>query len=248
MADPRNSGAGRQRQDRTAPSLIIGLLLVPVSAVLAFALVPRSTMAEEPVEEAEAVVVAAETTTSTTAPPQETIVMTEPPTASRADLEAACGADGQALVDRELAGEISPLEQAALDALRQICDAEGLVLAGPPAPPPVVRTKRLVVPPSTDDTAPPPEETTTTNANNEGGGQAASSSQDKFAAAYASAQAAIDKAVAEGGKQEKIDEAREKLAKAQQKADQGDWDEALSNAWEAREKAEDALEDREDDD
>jgi hypothetical protein len=59
-------------------------------------------------------------------------------TATARDLRRACGTDGQALVDAEAAGTIGAVEQAALDALRPICDAEGRPLAGPPSPEPVV--------------------------------------------------------------------------------------------------------------
>jgi hypothetical protein len=58
--------------------------------------------------------------------------------ATARDLRRACGSDGQALADAEAAGTIGAVEQAALDALRPICDAEGRPLAGPPSPEPVV--------------------------------------------------------------------------------------------------------------
>jgi hypothetical protein len=87
----------------------------------------------------------------------ETVFVTEPPTATRADLEAACGSEGLELVEREAAETITDLEQAALDALRQICAEEGLELPGPPAPPPVVRTVTVAdtsTAATTDDTLP----------------------------------------------------------------------------------------------
>ena len=59
-------------------------------------------------------------------------------TATARDVRRACGRDGQALVDAEAAGTIGDVEQAALDALRPICDAEGRPLAEQPAPEPVV--------------------------------------------------------------------------------------------------------------
>ena len=59
-------------------------------------------------------------------------------TATAHDLRRACGRDGQALVDAEAAGTIGAVEQAALDALRPICNAEGRPLAEPPVPEPVV--------------------------------------------------------------------------------------------------------------
>jgi len=125
-------------------SLILGLLLIPLSAVAATALI--SSDGESESDDAGVIVVEVpETTVPTTeAVEAETVFVTEPPTATRADLEAACGPEGLELVEREAAGTITDLEQAALDSLRQICAEEGLELAGPPAPPPVVRTVKVV--------------------------------------------------------------------------------------------------------
>ncbi len=125
-------------------SLILGLLLIPLSAVAATALM--SNDGETDGDDVGAIVVEVpETTVATTeAAVAETVFVTEPPTATRADLEAACGPEGLELVEREAEGTISDLEQAALDALRQICAGEGLELPGPPAPPPVVRTVKVV--------------------------------------------------------------------------------------------------------
>ncbi len=125
-------------------SLILGLLLIPLSAVAATALM--SNDGETDGDDVGAIVVEVpETTVATTeAAVAETVFVTEPPTATRADLETACGPEGLELVEREAEGTISDLEQAALDALRQICAGEGLELPGPPAPPPVVRTVKVV--------------------------------------------------------------------------------------------------------
>lgn len=125
-------------------SLILGLLLIPLSAVAATALM--SNDGETDGDDVGAIVVEVpETTVATTeAAVAETVFVTEPPTATRADLEAACGPEGLELVEREAEGTITDLEQAALDALRQICAGEGLEVPGPPAPPPVVRTVKVV--------------------------------------------------------------------------------------------------------
>jgi len=58
-------------------------------------------------------------------------------------LAAACGSDGLALVDKETDGSIDAIEQAALDALRPICDEAGLALPAAPEVAPVVQ--RVVV-------------------------------------------------------------------------------------------------------
>ena len=125
--------AGQAGGRKYAPSFLMGLLLVPISAVAAFALVAGETT--EPAPE----VAAVESTTTTEAEVVETVAV--PTTIDpAADLAAACGDDGWTLVAAEADGTITELEQAALDALRPICAEAGMELAGPPAPPPVIRT------------------------------------------------------------------------------------------------------------
>ena len=117
---PRRAGSG---PNRFTISLVLGLLLIPVSAVAAVALISQE---EDPAAaEAETIEVASpipETTieaiTTTIAAPaaSETLVVTESPTATSADLAIACGDEGLQLVEREADGSIDELEQAALDA------------------------------------------------------------------------------------------------------------------------------------
>lgn len=118
---------------RFALSLAAGLLLIPLSATAGFAIIngiatapdePATTLPVEP---------EASTTTSTT----ELVV--DPVAATPYDLALACGADGTSLVAAEVDGTISDVQQAALDALRQICADAGMALADPVAPAPVVR-------------------------------------------------------------------------------------------------------------
>jgi hypothetical protein len=158
------SRSPRRNQPRSSMftiSLILGLLLIPLSAVAATALISNDDGETGEDDAAVVVVEVPETTIPTTeAVAAETVFVTEPPTATRADLEAACGPEGLELVERELDGAITDLEQAALDSLRQICLEEGLELAGPPAPPPVVRTVKVVdtsVTSTTGDTLPDDE-------------------------------------------------------------------------------------------
>ncbi|MFV9673016.1 MAG: hypothetical protein ACNYZH_07285 [Acidimicrobiia bacterium] len=155
------SPSPRKSQTRSSMftiSLILGLLLIPLSAVAATALISNDGETDEGEAAAIVVDVPETTITSTTeAVAAETVFVTEPPTATRGDLEAACGEEGFELVEREAAETITDLEQAALDALRQICAEEGLELPGPPAPPPVVRTVKVVdssASATTDDTIP----------------------------------------------------------------------------------------------
>jgi len=142
------------------------MLLVPLSAVAAAAVISDSGDAgtEEMVMVAE---VPEAVVTTMAAETVETVFVADPATFTRADLEAACGEQGWALVEREAEGTINELEQAALDSLRQICAEEGLELPGPPAPPPVIRTVAVADPspdPTTtttmDDRPAPSDETT----------------------------------------------------------------------------------------
>ena len=147
---PQRAGRGT---NRFTISLIAGLLLIPISAVAAVALIsqeedPTATQdvtigVTSPMPEA-----AIEVVTTTIAAPavSETMVVTESPTATSADVAIACGDEGMQLVEREADGSIDELGQAALDALRQICEEEGIPLPGPPEPAPVVRTVTVVAP------------------------------------------------------------------------------------------------------
>jgi hypothetical protein len=104
------------------------MLLVPLSAYAASVLVGDRV---EPVAEAPA------------PPPVATpVTLTEfaPQTATAADLEAACGELGVGMVAAEADGSITDIQQAALDALREICAQQGMPLPGKPAPPPVTQT------------------------------------------------------------------------------------------------------------
>lgn len=124
---------------RYAPSFLIGLLLVPLSAVAAFALWGSQ------VSEAETTGV--EVNAAKLAQVQTAVVRHAEPVAATTttidpekDLRKACGKDGKKLVKAEANETITDLEQAALDALRPICAEADMELPGPPAPPPVVRT------------------------------------------------------------------------------------------------------------
>jgi hypothetical protein len=83
------------------------------------------------------------TTTSTTMAAVETTTSTEAVVATEADIQTACARDGIILAAKESVGVISPIEQAALDALRPICEQNGLALPAAPqevAPAPQVVT------------------------------------------------------------------------------------------------------------
>lgn len=109
--------------------LIVGTLSVPA---LVFAATNAFDGAPDAAEAAPA------TTTTTTL----ATVVTQPEETSstlpEVDLEAACGEDGLSLVAAESDGSITDIQQAALDALRPICEEAGLPLPVPPAPETVV--------------------------------------------------------------------------------------------------------------
>jgi len=104
-------------------SVMLGTLLVPLSAFAASTLVDSSG----PDESA--------TSTESSLPASATAVTIDP---TAADLETACGEAGLAMVAAETAGAISDLQQAALDALRGICAEQGMPLQASQAPQPDV--------------------------------------------------------------------------------------------------------------
>ncbi len=125
-------------QRAAAVALVLGILAVPAVVLASTALLDAGssptkelapTLAEQPVA-AGAVEESAVAAAGAVAGSRET--------ATAADLQLACGAEGASLVARETSGDISPLEQAALDALRPICRKAGLPLAAAARPDPVV--------------------------------------------------------------------------------------------------------------
>lgn len=126
---------------RTAlAGLVAGVLAIPLVAFAATALLA----ADANTETAEPAVAAApplgptgsEPVPSATpgAAPSGTSTTTSPSGASTGtDLENACGDDGLSLVAAERAGTASDVQQAALDALRPICDEAGTPLPAAPS-------------------------------------------------------------------------------------------------------------------
>jgi hypothetical protein len=111
-------------------SVILGTLLVPLSAVAALVL----TDTAEPSGEA-----AASTTTSITVPTTQT----QTSVAANGlddDLAEACGPAGMELVGLEMEGSLTDIQQAALDALREVCEQEAMPLPAGPTPEPIVET------------------------------------------------------------------------------------------------------------
>lgn len=140
----------RNRGAKTlSASVIIGTLLVPVSAAAAFWLTDPGSgddSATAATERTTTTVVSPETTHATTVALSEDALR-------RGDLEQACGPAGMKLVALEEDGSITDVQQAALDALRDICEQEELPLPGRSQPEPIVQT--VVV----TETAPSPPTT-----------------------------------------------------------------------------------------
>lgn len=136
---------------RFTVSLVVGLLLIPLSAVAAYAIVSGTGSDDGEVAASTSTTAAGVSTTMA----QEATVTVEPVSASAADLAQACGPDGLWLVQQEAAGSLTEVQQASLDALRRICDEAGAPLPGPPAPPPVVRTVTRVDASATTSTSMP---------------------------------------------------------------------------------------------
>lgn len=153
----RNRGQSRAAKSSLSLSMILGTLLVPVSAVAAIWLSDPGQVAEAETPTSTTTTTPVATTTAQTAPVFDSVGATE------ADLRAACGYVGMTLVDAERDGTISDVQQAALDALRDICDEQGLSL--PAAPTPEVEVRTVVVQDdfsSTATTTTTPPTTTTT--------------------------------------------------------------------------------------
>jgi len=102
-------------------ALVIGLVAAPALALTASGLLGGEAEADE-----SPTTTAAAGALVTTAPAAATT------TTPAADLETACTTEGASLVAREAAGMLSDLQQAALDALRPICEAEGFAMEAAP--------------------------------------------------------------------------------------------------------------------
>ena len=130
-------------------SMIVGTLLVPLTALAAIWLADPERAVESPTP-------SVDLTSVSTATPQSTTAETGD---IAADLEAACGPEGMQLVSLEDSRAITDVQQAALDALREVCLQQGIPLPPKPAPEPIVQT---VVVPATATASPVPSSTPTT--------------------------------------------------------------------------------------
>jgi hypothetical protein len=137
--------AGEGAKGSLSVSMIVGLLVVPLTAAAAMWL-------GDPAE-------GGSDASGTTTPSNEIEAATSTTVGQEAsDLQVACGAEGMQLVALEQDGSITDVQQAALDALRDLCDQQGLPLPAAPAAEPVVQTVVQQAAPS----APAPPATTAT--------------------------------------------------------------------------------------
>jgi len=141
---PKSPASGKRSSKRRlpfTPSFLIGLLLVPASAVAANFLI-TSTPAEPElqVQAFPEALVDYYTPRPNAASADATAPTTAPTEATDADLALACGSEGLALVAQEAAETTSDIEVAALAALRTICQEVGIPLPLPPQLPPIIQT------------------------------------------------------------------------------------------------------------
>ena len=122
--------------------LVAGIVAVPALVMASTALLSGGDDLDEQVRTA---------VSAQTARAAVTDVVLEPVPAAESsaengtdDLDAACGPEGMALIERERAGEITAIEKAALDALRPICTEVGLALPEQLVPQPVVIVETVV--------------------------------------------------------------------------------------------------------
>ncbi len=231
---------------KLALSVILGTLLVPISAVGAVVLTGH---AEE---------VSSEAASSTTAAVDGTVaqVVYSDVQASADDLAYACGEGGLWVVDAERSGNITELQQSALDALRGICDAQGMPLPGKDPGPPIIETQTIAVQAPSSSTSTTIEENEPDESMTDDHGGYEDESEEEHEREHepeasagsvlyqtAHAQALTDIAYAEsvGGSSEKIQEAHEKLAEAERSASRGNYHDAIEKVYESIEKAREAV-------
>lgn len=236
--------AGRSSR-RLSISFAVGLILVPLSAVL-------SAVFLGDVSEAAMTTTTTETTISTVEVRQ--VVFGEVGEATSEDVAAACGPLGQALAGAETDGSITAVQQAALDALRPICEGLGSPLPAKEGPDPIIRTVTRevyvgVAAPTGDaaiaaTTVPGDSEGQSVVTSAPGSPEPTVASADlesQYQALHLQALAEIDTAIAQGGRPDLIAEAQKRLAEAENKASHGEWRDAIEKVTGAIKKARESL-------
>jgi hypothetical protein len=141
MSDSKQPASGVRRT--VSLSVVAGTILVPLSAVAALLLTGSPS--------SDAAAVSTTSSVASAVSPQDA---TETTKGRGGDLKAACGPEGMGLVALEQSGTITTVQQAALDALREICEQEGMPLPDRPAPEPVTETVLVADDSSGSSTAP----------------------------------------------------------------------------------------------
>lgn len=157
---------------------------------------------------------------------------------SAEDLVRACGVEGHYLVDLEAAGAIDDIQQAALNALRPICEEAGLPL--PAAP--IVEGETVVETVTVIGTAPGPvagasSSTTSSSTSTTVLGTYEDDDAAEALEARAKAVTAIETAIEANGRAEKINEAIASVERGDAAYAAGDYDEAEEFYEEAEHKA-----------
>jgi hypothetical protein len=117
-------------------SVIVGTLLVPLTALAAIWLTDPGRGGEEE----QVPITPAPVGTVTTQP---TAIATGD---IAANLQTACGPEGLQLVSLEASASITDVQQAALDSLREVCEQEGIPLPPKPNAEPIVQTVMVPAP------------------------------------------------------------------------------------------------------
>ncbi len=189
-------------------ALVVGLLAIPG---LAFA--TNSALSSDETDQNEEVLGTVAVRTATA----------DPTSISAEDLVRACGVEGRYLVDLESAGATDDIQQAALNALRPICEDAGLPLPGAP----VVTGETIVETVTVVRTVPGPVAagTSTTTSTSLAGQDDDDDAAEAFSAAER-ALTAINTAREVAGDPEKINEAIALLSRGNAAYEAGDYDEA----------------------
>lgn len=249
-----NQRPARRNGQKLALSVILGVTLIPLSAVGAVLLTNHEPEVSATIDTEVAM---------TQVPPTLAQIVYSDVEATPEDLAYACGEGGMDLVEAETDGTIDGLQQSALDALRGICQGQGMPLPGKAAPPPLVETRTVIVGAASAPAGTNAPQTTSTTEreeseleNEEGEheheheteaiddeetSEASETSADRYYAVHDQAVVEIEYAIAMRGSNEKINEALTKLGEAEQKAQRGDFKEATTQAYEAIGKAREAI-------
>ncbi|MGB7860560.1 MAG: hypothetical protein WBM90_08695 [Acidimicrobiia bacterium] len=247
-----NQRPARRNGQKLALSVILGVTLIPLSAVGAVFLTNHEPEVSATSD--------TEVGVTQVSPTLAQIVYSDVE-ATPEDLAYACGEGGMDLVEAETDGTIDGLQQSALDALRGICEGQGMPLPGKAAPPPLVETRTVIVgavsaPTSTDapqttstiereesefENEDEEHEHETEAIDDEETSKAPETSADRYYSVHDQAVVEIEYAIAMGGSNEKINEALKKLGEAEQNAQRGDFKEATTQAYEAIGKAREAI-------